>query len=323
MQYKRIAVTGGFGFLGGHVIAELYSRNYRKVFPISRGCYDLTHEDDVGRFYKEINPDIVIHLAAACGGIEANRQSAGSFCYKNLVMGANLIELARIHKVKKLVLVGTVCSYPKFTEVPFKEEDIWNGYPEETNAPYGLAKKMHLVLSQAYRQQYNFNSIYLIPVNLYGPCDNFDLTISHVIPALIRKFIEARESGIDEVECWGDGSASREFLYVKDAARAIVLATEKYKESDPVNIGAGFEITIKDLVDKIAGLVGYKGGVRWNTDKPNGQPRRKLDTSKAKERFGFEASTEFDEGLRATINWYINRGQNENTGTAGRLALSN
>ena len=251
-----------------------------------------------------MKPDIVIHLAAVVGGIGANREHPGKFFYKNLIMGVQLIEQARLQNIEKFVAIGTVCAYPKFTPVPFREDDIWNGYPEETNAPYGLAKKMLLVQSQAYRQEYGFNSIFLVPVNLYGPGDNFDPASSHVIPALIKKCVDAIKARDDYIECWGTGSVSREFIYVADATEAILLATEHYNGSEPVNIGAGFEITIKELVEKIARFTGFKGEIRWNTSKPDGQPRRRLDVSRAKKLFGFEAKTDFDKGLKATIDWY-------------------
>ena len=266
--------------------------------------YDLVNLDDIIRMYDEMKPDIVIHLAAVVGGIGANREHPGEFFYKNLMMGIQLIEQARLRNIEKFVAIGTVCAYPKFTPVPFKEDDIWNGYPEETNAPYGLAKKMLLVQSQAYRQEYGFNSIFLLPVNLYGPSDNFDPASSHVIPALIKKCVDAIKAGDDYIECWGTGNVSREFIYVADAAEAILLATEHYNGPEPVNIGAGFEITIKELVEKIAKLTGFKGEIRWNTSKPDGQPRRRLDVSRATKLFGFEAKTDFDKGLKTTIDWY-------------------
>jgi len=266
--------------------------------------YDLVNLDDIVRMYDNMKPDIVIHLAAVVGGIGANREHPGKFFYKNLIMGVQLIEQARLQNIEKFVAIGTVCAYPKFTPVPFREDDIWNGYPEETNAPYGLAKKMLLVQSQAYRQEYGFNSIFLVPVNLYGPGDNFDPASSHVIPALIKKCVDAIKARDDYIECWGTGSVSREFIYVADATEAILLATEHYNGSEPVNIGAGFEITIKELVEKIARFTGFKGEIRWNTSKPDGQPRRRLDVSRAKKLFGFEAKTNFDKGLKATIDWY-------------------
>jgi GDP-L-fucose synthase len=254
--------------------------------------------------YDQMKPDIVIHLAAVVGGIGANREHPGEFFYKNLMMGVQLIEQGRLRNIEKFVAIGTVCAYPKFAPVPFKEDELWNGYPEETNAPYGLAKKMLLAQSQAYRAEYGFNSIFLLPVNLYGPGDNFDPASSHVIPALMKKCVDAIEAGDDYMECWGTGKVSREFIYAFDAAEGILLATEHYNEPDPVNIGAGFEITIKDLAEKIAGLAGFAGEIRWDSSKPDGQPRRRLDVSRAKTCFGFEAKTSFDEGLKATIDWY-------------------
>jgi len=301
---KKVVVTGGAGFLGSFVVEKLKERNPKDIFVPRSKEYDLREKEAIIRMYEDAKPDIVIHLAATVGGIGANRKNPGKFFYDNAIMGIQLMEYARRYEVKKFVAIGTVCSYPKYTPVPFKEEDLWNGYPEETNAPYGLAKKMLLVQSQAYRQQYGFNSIFLIPVNLYGPRDNFDLETSHVIPAIIRKCIEAREKGEDKIVVWGDGSPTREFLYVEDAARAIILATEKYNESEPVNIGAGFEISIKGLVNLIAKLTGFKGKIIWDTTRPNGQPRRRLDVSKAKEKFGFEAKVGLEEGLRRTIRWY-------------------
>jgi GDP-L-fucose synthase len=266
--------------------------------------FDLVRLDDINRMYDEMRPDIVIHLAAVVGGIGANREHPGRFFYENLMMGVQLIEQARLRGIEKFVAIGTVCAYPKFTPVPFKEDDLWNGYPEETNAPYGLAKKMLLVQSQAYRAEYGFNSIFLLPVNLYGPGDNFDPASSHVIPALIKKCVDAIEAGDDHIVCWGTGRVSREFIYVTDAAEGILLATEHYNRAEAVNLGAGFEITIKELVDKIAKLAGFTGEIRWDSSRPDGQPRRKLDVSRAKKYFGFEAKTEFDEGLKRTIDWY-------------------
>ncbi|MCD6318577.1 GDP-L-fucose synthase [Candidatus Aerophobetes bacterium] len=301
---KKVVVTGGAGFLGSFVVEKLKERNPKDIFVPRSKEYDLREKEAIIRMYEDAKPDIVIHLAAAVGGIGANRKNPGKFFYDNAIMGIQLMEYARRYEVKKFVAIGTVCSYPKYTPVPFKEEDLWNGYPEETNAPYGLAKKMLLVQSQAYRQQYGFNSIFLIPVNLYGPRDNFDLETSHVIPAIIRKCTEAREKREGKIVVWGDGSPTREFLYVEDAARAIILATEKYNESEPVNIGAGFEISIKDLINLIAKLTGFKGKIIWDTTRPNGQPRRRLDVSKAKEKFGFEAKVGLEEGLRRTIRWY-------------------
>ncbi len=301
---KRIAVTGGDGFLGRHVVQVLRGRGCSRIFVPQIKKYDLTKESSVERFYSEAGPEIVIHLAAEVGGIGANRAQPGRFCYANLVMGALLMEHARLASVEKFVQIGTICAYPKFTPVPFREEDLWNGYPEETNAPYGMAKKILLVMAQAYRRQYGFNVIYLLPVNLYGPGDNFHPDSSHVIPALIRKCMEAIDRGESEIVCWGDGSPTREFLYVEDCAEAIVLATERYDESNPVNVGAGFEISIRDLVNFIAELTGFSGKVSWDTAKPNGQPRRCLDTHRAAELFGFRSRTDFLEGLRRTIQWY-------------------
>ena len=311
---RRIVVTGGAGFLGGYVTEGLRKRGCKNILVPRIEEYDLVKSDDINRMYKDMRPDTVIHLAAVVGGIGANRRHPGKFFYKNLMMGVRLIEQARLHNIEKFVAIGTVCAYPKFTPVPFKEEDLWNGYPEETNAPYGLAKKMLLVQSQAYRQEYGFNSIFLLPVNLYGPGDNFDPGSSHVIPALIKKCVDAIESAADHIVCWGTGKVSREFIYAADAAEGILLATEHYNGSEPVNIGAGFEITIKELVEKITGLTGFKGQIRWDSSKPDGQPRRRLDVSKAKKYFGFEAKTSFDQGLKATIEWYkANRKQLQGT----------
>lgn len=301
---KRICVTGGLGFLGSHLIDRLKARGCKNVFIADRDKYDLTKEAEIVRMYEEIKPDIVIHLAAVVGGIGANREHPGSFYYLNMVMGAMLIEQARLHKIEKFVALGTICAYPKFTPVPFKETDLWLGYPEETNAPYGLAKKMMMVQLQAYRQEYDFHGIYLLPVNLYGPRDNFDDRSSHVIPALIKKCVEAKEAGADSIEVWGTGKATREFFYVEDAAEAIALAAERYDGTEPVNLGAGFEISIKDLVELIAKLTGFEGKIVWDSSKPDGQPRRCLDTSRAKEYFGFQAHTNFEEGLKKTIEWY-------------------
>lgn len=301
---KRICVTGGLGFLGSHLIDRLKARGCKNVFIADRDKYDLTKEAEIVRMYEEIKPDIVIHLAAVVGGIGANREHPGSFYYLNMVMGAMLIEQARLHNIEKFVALGTICAYPKFTPVPFKETDLWLGYPEETNAPYGLAKKMMMVQLQAYRQEYDFHGIYLLPVNLYGPRDNFDDRSSHVIPALIKKCVEAKEAGADSIEVWGTGKATREFFYVEDAAEAIALAAEKYDGIEPVNLGAGFEISIKDLVDLIAKLTGFTGKIVWDSSKPDGQPRRCLDTTRAFEYFGFKAHTNFEEGLKKTIEWY-------------------
>lgn len=301
---KNVCVTGGAGFLGKMVQQALRNHGAENIFVPTFAEYDLVDGAAVDRLYDDAKPDLVIHLAAHVGGIGANRLKPAEFFYDNLMMGVQLIHKAWQRGIPKFVALGTVCAYPKFTPVPFKEEDIWNGYPEETNAPYGLAKKMLLVQSQAYRQQYGYNSIFLLPVNLYGPGDNFNPESSHVIPALIKKCIEADEAGLDEIEVWGDGSPTREFLYVEDAAEGIVTAAEKYNESDPVNLGSGNEISIKNLVEKIVQLTDFKGTVRWDTTKPNGQPRRGLDTSKAEKLFGFKAATNFDEGLKRTIDWY-------------------
>jgi GDP-L-fucose synthase len=303
-EKRRIVVTGGAGFLGRYVVEGLKKRGCKNIFVPLIEEYDLVQLGDIKRMYDTMKPDIVIHLAAIVGGIGANREHPGKFFYDNLMMGVQLIEQGRQRGIEKFVAIGTVCAYPKFTPVPFKEEDLWNGYPEETNAPYGLAKKMLLVQSQAYRAEYGFNSIFLLPVNLYGPGDNFNPQSSHVIPALIKKCMDAIKAGGNYIECWGTGSVSREFIYAADAAEGILLATEFYNGSEPVNIGAGFEITIKDLVEKIVRLTGFKGRIRWDSSKPDGQPRRCLDTSKAKKLFGFEAKTDFDTGLKQTIEWY-------------------
>jgi GDP-L-fucose synthase len=302
--YQRVVVTGGAGFLGSYVVDKLRTRECENIFVPRRNDYDLVKSENVRRLYRDIQPDLVIHLAAVVGGIGANRANPGKYFYENLMMGIQLMEEARLAAVKKFVAIGTICAYPKFTPVPFREDDLWEGYPEETNAPYGLAKKMMLVQSHAYRDQYGFNSIYLLPVNLYGPRDNFDPSSSHVIPALIKKCVEAVETGIEQITCWGSGKATREFLHARDCADAILLAAEKYDKSDPVNIGAGFEISISDLVEKIADLTGFEGHIEWDTSKPDGQPRRSLDTRRAEREFGFKARINFDEGLKETINWY-------------------
>ena len=299
-----VMVTGGGGFLGRTVVNKLKERDAREVFVPRSREYDLRDQSAIRRALADARPDVVIHLAAVVGGIGANRENPGRFFYDNAIMGIQLMEEARLAGVEKFVTVGTVCSYPKFTPVPFREDDLWNGYPEETNAPYGLAKKMLLVQAQAYRQQYGFNSIYLIPVNLYGPGDNFDPTSSHVIPALIKKCVDAREQGLPSIEVWGTGAASREFLYVEDATEGIVLAAERYNGPEPVNLGVGQEITIKQLANLVVELTGYRGELRWDHTKPDGQPRRALDTSRAAELFGFRAMTGFKEGLRRTIAWY-------------------
>ncbi len=301
---KRVVVTGGGGFLGAHLVAELQAAGCCEIDVPRKKDYDLRERDAILRLLKNARPDIIIHAAGHVGGIGANRTHPGEFFYDNLMMGVQLLHESYTHGIEKFVAIGTVCAYPKFTPVPFHEEELWNGYPEETNAPYGLAKKMLLVQSQAYRDQYGFNSIFLLPVNLYGPGDNFDPESSHVIPALIKKCVDARDTGQSFIEVWGDGSPTREFLYVQDAARGIVLASERYNRSEPVNIGSAFEISIRELVELIAKLTGFQGEIRWDTSKPNGQPRRKLDTQHAKDYFGFEAKVGFEQGLKETIAWY-------------------
>jgi len=313
LSKERIVITGGAGFLGKFVQAELARAGAAAgsvLVPLHRN-YELTDAVQVRRMYAEMRPTVVIHLAAEVGGIGANREQPGRFFYANMAMGLHLIEHARLAGVKKFVQVGTVCAYPKFTPVPFREDDLWNGYPEETNAPYGIAKKALLVMLQAYRQQYGFNGIYLLPVNLYGPGDNFDPATSHVIPALIRKFVEAKERGDGQVVVWGTGSASREFLYVEDCARAIALATRQYDGAAPVNLGSGVEITIRDLTARIQHLAGYDGKIVWDGSKPDGQPRRCLDTQRAAESFGFRAEAGLDEGLRRTLEWYVQHGRHD------------
>ena len=308
-QDRRVVVTGGAGFLGSYVVERLRQAGCASITVPRSARYDLRYREAIQQLYADARPDLVIHLAAVVGGIGANRENPGRYFYDNLMMGVSLIEEARQQGVQKFVALGTICSYPKFTPVPFREEELWNGYPEETNAPYGLAKKMMLVQSQAYREQYGFNSIFLLPVNLYGPGDNFDLRTSHVIPALIRKCVEAAACGDSYIQVWGSGKATREFLYADDCARAILLAAEQYNESDPVNLGAGFEISIAELATLIARLTGFPGEILWDASKPDGQPRRCLDTSRAKERFGFVAEVSFEEGLRQTINWYRSSSQ--------------
>jgi len=307
LKGKRILVTGGSGFLGSYLVKKLELRSPAEIFIPRRANYDLVESENVRRLYEDSRPDIVIHAAAQVGGIGANRNSPGSFFYNNLMMGTQLMEYGRRYGVEKFVAIGTICAYPKFTPVPFKEDDLWNGYPEETNAPYGLAKKMLLVQAQAYRQQFGFRAIYLLPVNLYGPGDNFDPETSHAIPAIIKKCVDAVRNGSSKVILWGTGTATREFLYVDDAAEGIVLATEHYNDGAPVNVGAGAEIRIEDLAQLIARLTGFTGEIVWDATKPDGQPRRLLDTTRAQQAFGFRARMPFDEGLRQTIDWYKSR----------------
>ncbi len=302
--YRRVVVTGGAGFLGSYVTRRLRERGVEEVFVPRSSDYDLVAIDQVRRLYDDAKPDLVIHMAAVVGGIGANRANPGRYFHDNLMMGVQLIEEARRRAIPKFVALGTICAYPKFTPVPFREEDLWNGYPEETNAPYGLAKKMMLVQSQAYREQYGYNSIFLLPVNLYGPRDNFDLGSSHVIPALIRKCLEAIDLKSDRIVGWGSGNVTREFLHAEDCAEGIVLASERYNSSEPVNLGSGFEISIRDLARKIADLTGFSGEITWDETQPDGQPRRCLDVSRAAREFGFRARIGFDEGLRQTIDWY-------------------
>ncbi|MFG0212413.1 GDP-L-fucose synthase family protein [Brevibacillus porteri] len=302
---KRIVVTGGSGFLGSHVVHQLRKLDCTDIFIPRSHEYDLRKEHDVNKMLQDFRPDIILHLAAVVGGIGANQKNPGKYFYDNLIMGTQLIEQSRLFGVEKFVAIGTICSYPKHAPVPFREEDIWNGYPEETNAPYGLAKKMMLVQSQAYREQYGFNSIYLLPVNLYGPGDNFDLETSHVIPAIIRKCVDAIRNGEKKIVLWGSGSVTREFIYVEDAAQAIIAATQDYDQSEPVNIGSGHEISIKNLAEIIRQLSGFNGEIEWDKTKPDGQPRRLLDVTKAKERFGFVAQTSLLAGLEKTIAWYM------------------
>jgi len=302
---KRVVVTGGAGFLGKHLVERLRQAGCGDVFVPEYPDYDLTQHSDVKRLFTDHRPQILIHLAAVVGGIGANRSNPGRFFYDNAMMGIQLIDAARRYETGKVVVLGTICAYPKFTPVPFSEDRLWDGYPEETNAPYGLAKKMLLVQCQAYREQYGTNAIYLLPVNLYGPGDNFDLQTSHVIPAMVRKCVEAVQNNAEQIELWGDGSPTREFLYVEDAAEGIVLATERYDKPAPVNLGSGMEISIMDLAKTVAEMTGFKGQIVWNTNHPNGQPRRSLDTTRAEREFGFRAKTPFDIGLRKTIDWYM------------------
>ena len=304
LSRKRVLVTGGNGFVGRHLMAALARRGCRETAAPRKAQYDLTREHDVVKMYSELRPQIVIHLAAVVGGIGANRAEPGRFFYENVMMGAMVMEHARLASVEKFVGIGTICAYPKLAPIPFLERDLWNGYPEETNAPYGIAKKMLLVQGQAYRDQYSFNAIHLLPVNLYGPHDNFHPASSHVIPALIRKCFEALDDGAPELGCWGTGNATREFLFVEDCAEAIALATERYDRPEPVNLGAGFEISIRDLAERIAELTGFNGRLVFDRTKPDGQPRRSLDVTRAANAFGFKASTSFDDGLRKTIEWY-------------------
>ncbi|QYK51135.1 MAG: GDP-L-fucose synthase [Anaerolineales bacterium] len=302
---KRVTVTGGGGFLGSFVVEKLRQRGATEIFVPRSKDYDLVQPEHIARMLEDAKPDVVIHIAALAGGIGLNREKPADLFYKNIMMGIPLMHQAWEEGVDKFVALGTVCAYPKFANTPFREDELWEGYPEETNAPYGLAKKMLLVQAQAYRQQHGFNAIFLLPVNLYGPKDNFDPASSHVIPALIRKFVEAKENGDPQVELWGDGSPTREFLYVEDAAEGIVLAAERYDGEEPVNLGSGYEISIKDLAELISRLVGYRGELVWNQAYPNGQPRRLLDVSRAEELFGFRAAVKFEEGLRKTIDWYL------------------
>jgi GDP-L-fucose synthase len=304
-QTKRVCVTGGAGFLGSFVVEKLKARGTKDIFIPTIEEYNLVDVNSINKMLDASKPDLIIHLAAQVGGIGANMDHPADFFYDNLMMGVQLIHEAYKRKIEKFVALGTICAYPKFAPIPFSEEDLWNGYPEETNAPYGLAKKMLLVQSQAYRQQYGFNSIFLMPVNLYGPRDNFRPESSHVIPALIKKCLEAKAANAESIEGWGDGSPTREFLYVEDAAEGILLAAEKYNKSEPVNLGSGMEISIKDLVTLIARLTGYQGKVIWNPSKPNGQPRRRLNVERAEREFGFKAQVTFEEGLKRTIDWYL------------------
>jgi GDP-L-fucose synthase len=304
MRGLRVSVTGGLGFLGRRVVSQLRELGPAEIFTFSSAEYDLTRQADVARMYADQRPDLVIHLAARVGGIGANQENPGKFFYDNAIMGIELMEQARLTGVRKFVQVGTVCAYPKFTPVPFSEDDLWNGYPEETNAPYGVAKKALLVQAQAYRAQYGFNAIYLLPANLYGPGDNFDARSSHVIPALIRKCVEAVESSADSITVWGTGTPTREFLYVDDAARGILLAAEQYDGAEPVNLGTSHEVTIRELVEIIAAATGFSGRMDWDASRPDGQPRRKLRTDRARERFGFEARTALEDGIRETVDWY-------------------
>jgi GDP-L-fucose synthase len=317
VEAKRVVVTGGAGFLGRHVVERLRAMGCTSIHvPRSATC-DLVKAEDVARLYRELKPQLVFHLAARVGGIGANQKNPGAYFHDNMLMGVNVLEQARHFGVEKVVMVGTICAYPKFAPIPFREEDLWNGYPEETNAPYGIAKKALVVMADAYRRQYGLHSICLLPVNLYGPHDNFDLETSHVIPAMIRKFLEARRRGDAEVVLWGDGTPTREFLYVDDCAEGLLLAAERYDESDPVNLGAGFEISMRELAERIASITGFRGALRWDSSRPNGQPRRMLDTRRARERFGFVAKTSLEEGLARTVAWYEDqRGERESRNSA-------
>jgi len=319
IEGKRVAVTGGAGFLGRHLVARLRTMGCAEVFVPRIEEFDLTRAESVERMFEAARPELLIHAAAVVGGIGANRGQPGRFFYENALMGIQVIDTARQHGVAKTVVLGTICAYPKHTPVPFREEDLWSGYPEETNAPYGIAKKALLVQCQAYREQYGMNAVYLLPVNLYGPGDNFDPESSHVIPALIRKCVEAVEQGRDEILVWGDGTPTREFLYVADAVEGIVAAAQRYDKPEPVNLGSGMEISIRELAEKIAALTGFRGRLVWDTSKPNGQPRRCLDVSRAEREFGFRARMPFDEGLRATVGWYLSeRKRRADAPAAGR-----
>jgi GDP-L-fucose synthase len=309
LKGKSVLVTGGAGFFGSYIVDELRKEGVKEVIVPRKSQYNLVDKQGFEKLFAKHSPDYVIHAAGTVGGIGANRNNPGLFFYDNIMMGVQLIEQCRLRNVSKAVIIGTICSYPKFAPIPFREEDLWEGYPEETNAPYGLAKKMLIVQAQAYRQQYGLNSICLLPVNMYGPRDHFDLENSHVIPALIRKCVTAREEGQKEIVCWGDGSPTREFLYARDAAEGVVLALKRYEGAEPVNLGTGVEISIRDLVTVIAGATGFTGKIRWDASKPNGQPRRCLDTDKAERFFGFKARTPFTEGIRETVEWYLRAGK--------------
>lgn len=304
LRDKRIIVTGGAGFLGSHLVERLRAQGAGEVVAPRSAQTDLVDPNAVRQLFRDVRPDLVFHLAARVGGIGANQKNPGAYFHDNMLMGVNVLEQGRKAEVPKIVMVGTICAYPKFAPIPFREADLWNGYPEETNAPYGVAKKSLMVMADAYRRQYGLNAICLLPVNLYGPKDNFDLEMSHVIPAMIRKFLEAEQRGEHEVVLWGDGSPTREFLYVDDCAEALLLAAQRYDSSDPVNVGAGFEISIRALAELVAKLTGFSGSLRWDTSRPNGQPRRMLDTSLAEQRFGFRAQTSLEQGLTRTIAWY-------------------